>query len=201
MLEEILGNLSLTGVYLTLFFLFLLEGPVVNFVASAMAATTEFLNIWLILFLAILGDVIGDTVYFFIGKRIRLNIITSKVRLIVNEEMIGKAKKQLDSNLFGFMFLIKLFSITAVPGILYLGHKGTSLKEFILNTIILAVFFNGLISFLAYNLVIGLSTFLSYQNKINLAGAIILAGLFLFFITKIMIIRILRRKTFKLNYS
>ncbi len=201
MLEEMLLSLDLTIVYPVLFFLFLLEGPVVNFIASALAATSNFLNIWLILFLAILGDVLGDLIYFSIGKKIRLEIITSKVRLIVSEEIIKKARSQLNSNLFGFMFFIKLFSITAVPGILYLGHKRTSSKKFIFNTIVLAVLFDGIISFLAYNLVIGLSTFLSYQNKINLAGTIILAGLFLFLITKIIIVRILKRKTFKLDGS
>lgn len=192
MLEEVLLGLGPGAVYPTLFLFFILEGPAVNFIVSALAATSSFLNIWVIFFLVVLGDVVGDVIYFILGRTIKLERINSKVHSIASKEVIQKAKNLLESNLLGFMFFIKLFSITAVPGILYLGYKKTSWKKFLFNTVLLAFVFDGIVSFLAYNSVITLERFVYFENKIALVGAVIVGGLIIFLVFRIIFLKVLK---------
>jgi membrane protein DedA with SNARE-associated domain len=55
--------------YWILFLLFLIEGPVATFFASLLSVH-HFFNIWVVIILAITGDVLGDVIHYFLGTRI-----------------------------------------------------------------------------------------------------------------------------------
>lgn len=175
MFEDILPNIIDSISYPVLFLLFVMEGPIVNFIASSFCAISSKLNIFAVFFLAVCGDTLGDIIYFYIG---RTTSKKKKISKIISFSEVEKVYKKIKDNTFLFLFLSKLTSIGAVPGILLLGHKKTSSKKFIVYTIILAILFNFTISFLAYNFFLNLNDFVAYKKNLKLIVIILILGIF-----------------------
>jgi membrane protein DedA with SNARE-associated domain len=65
--QEILDFLSVWG-YVIILPLMIIEGPVVT-ILSAMLAAAGFFNLWIVLIISIVGDVLGDVILYQVGKK------------------------------------------------------------------------------------------------------------------------------------
>ena len=108
--------------YVALFVLFLIEGPIVNYVA-AFAAFQGFFNVWIVLLLAILGNDCGDLLYYFAG-RIGKKIIKLSKRLIEASSKLTRfqhLRDQLQDHAATSLFVVKITPVLTAPGLILSG--------------------------------------------------------------------------------
>ncbi len=158
--------------YWVLFLLFLVEGPIVNFIA-ALVAVTGILNIWYVFSLAVLGSVIGDTLHYFFGSQIAQITFRDKFKKIENKTLFEKLRKLLDQHFYKALLVIKTIPAFSSIGLLYLGKERYSFKKFILGSIIFSIILDGIISFLGYSVVGSIAKFIYYFNIYQKAGIIL----------------------------
>lgn len=118
--------------YLIMFILMFIEGPIVAFVASFLAALGYF-NIWIILPLFILGNQIPDILIFKLGGYLREKTIERYLNYFgLNNNKIHSIEINLHNNFIKTFILIKTIPPLPAPGILLSGYMKIPFKKFFL---------------------------------------------------------------------
>ena len=125
--------------YFIIFFMFLLEGPILNYVAS-FASSLGFFNIFIIFILAILGNFIGDIILYCIGRFGKKAMVDSFIHKSLTSNRILKIKKYLKENPGKTITVMKITPILVTPGLIIAGAVNVSFKKFL--------FYSFLVSFL-----------------------------------------------------
>lgn len=116
--------------YPLLFILMLIEGPVVT-AAAAFAAALHYLNIWIVLALSILGNLIPDLVYYAMGYWGRENFINRYGRYFgITKERIAATEKLAANHAGKSIFVIKMLPLLATPGLIIVGATRMEIKKF-----------------------------------------------------------------------
>ncbi len=120
-------------VYWFLFLLMLIEGPMVTTVA-AFAASWGYFNPVVVFLLAIVGDMVPDALYYFIGYLAHFTIFKKfghPFRL--KPERQEKLEKFLKSHAVQTIIAIKLTPFLPTPGFIFLGSKRLHFGKFMLT--------------------------------------------------------------------
>ncbi len=158
-----------TAKYWILFALFIIEGPIVNFVAS-MISVTGVLKIYLVLPLAILGDIVGDNIYYFIGRGASKIKVQKDLELKDGKKMVSKVEHLLYKMPYLAFFIIKIIPGFGVLGLVYVGAKKYSYWEYLKYVVLITIAIDATISLLAYTGAITLKSFLSFLNVYQFVG-------------------------------
>lgn len=173
-----------TARYPVVFLCFFIDGSSTNFIASTLAATGV-LNIWIICIAAITIELIVDTFYFLLGRKLS------------NSKFV---KRNLDSTKNGFLktldnsykahpgstlMLVKFAGPLAIPGLLYMG-KVNALKigNFLKYAFIVAGSRAALLSFLGYMVGKGIGEFTKVYDIFKVLGIAVIIFIILFLIYK-----------------
>lgn len=155
----LLNLLNLHGYWIMLI-LMILEGPFVNFSAS-FAASLGYFNILFVYILAVLGDFIGDVIYYYLGKSTRFLIVE---RFFIQHLKIKKSKIKtlevsLKRNLGKSLTIIKVTPVISALGLVVAGAAKIPTKKYLLYSIIISAGFDliisgtGFLSGSAYNVI------------------------------------------------
>ena len=135
--------------YIILFFIFLFEGPIVNYVA-AFAASLGFFNVFIILILAIFGNAVADLTYYFIGRLGKKARLEKYIHKILKPKKIIKIKNYFKNNPGKTLLIIKLTPLIPAPGLILAGMTGLSFKKFFFYSSLISIiscFFITLVGF------------------------------------------------------
>ena len=117
--------------YWFVFFAMLIEGPVVT-TAAAFASALGYYDIFAIFILSILGDIVGDILYFFIGRWGRINLVEKfGKRFGLKKKKVNKIEELLKNNTWATISAIKLAPGLATPGLIITGASNVSFKSYI----------------------------------------------------------------------
>lgn len=120
----------IAGGYVLMFVGMVIEGPVIT-AAAAFAAALGYFNVWIVLLLAVLGDLSADVVYYGIGYFGRVAFVEkyghhvglTKTRMEHLERLIHTHPKKT-------MAAIKLAPLLPVPGLMMIGATRMSFRQF-----------------------------------------------------------------------
>ncbi|MCX6707397.1 MAG: glycosyltransferase, partial [Candidatus Woesearchaeota archaeon] len=127
---EGISALVQTHGYILLLVLMLIEGPITTYTA-AFAASLGLFNIYLVFILSILGNVIPDTILFFIGRLTRTSFVESILETFgMNRSRIKKMEIGLKKHIGKSITLFKLTPGLAIPGLIIAGFTKVSFKRF-----------------------------------------------------------------------
>lgn len=132
-IQTIFNQLQGLG-YLSVFLLMVLEGPIITGIAGFLASL-GFFNIWIIIALGVLGNLIPDLILFYIGKsggNKVLNYLHKKLNLNISKT--DRLKERLRSNLNRGIIVVKLTPGLAILGLITIGIVKPKLKDFLLVT-------------------------------------------------------------------
>ena len=121
----------LSGGYLLMFVAMVFEGPLVVMAAS-FAASMGYFNLGIVIVLAVAGDLIGDLIWFAMGRfgraafRHRL-----QHRFGMSREGMRKAGQLIEQHPGTTLVVIKLAPFAAVPGLAAAGASRLSLPRFV----------------------------------------------------------------------
>lgn len=125
--------------YPIIFLGMIIEGPIITAVSS-FAATLGYFSLQTIFILAILGDLVGDFIWYGLGYFTRQTLIKKYGHFFgVSETRMEKIKYLLEKHPKKILFAIKLSPLMPVPGLIIVGSSKMSLKKFmpIISLIIL----------------------------------------------------------------
>ena len=153
----------------------IVEGTLVT-AAAGVAAGLGYYNIFIIILIAIAGDLTADLVYYFIGYKGRILVIEKYGHYFgVTKERVEKIEKMVHKHFRKTMVVVKLSPIIPIPGLIAIGASHVPLKKFmgmsVLITLPKAMFFS-LLGFYS------LKTYMYLTNSIK-SGTFYIGGLVL----------------------
>lgn len=122
--------------YFFIFLLMIFEGPIVTLVTSFLASLGYF-NVFLILFLAILGDLVADIVLFYIGRFGKLSFLAKKYKK--KQPQLSKVKTLMLDNPFKALLLIKITAPLAPFGLIFAGTTKMKTLTFVTYATIISL--------------------------------------------------------------
>ncbi|MEI8364734.1 MAG: VTT domain-containing protein [archaeon] len=161
--------------YWILFLLFLIEGPITNIVASILAVSGVF-NIWIIIPLAIVGNVLGDIIHYLIGTRMSNIRFNRKLQRLGDKSIFSELERLLNTNFYKSLFIIKIIPAFSSVGLLYIGKKRYPFGKFLVGSILIELVVATTISFLGYVVIGNIAKYLYYfdiYEQIALYAAIV----------------------------
>jgi membrane protein DedA with SNARE-associated domain len=162
--------------YWLFFIAAVIEGSLVT-TAAGVVAGLGFFNIFLVFLVSMVADLVGDFIYYFIGRSSR-NVLHSKFFRFfgMNAERIKELERIIHTHTTKALLLIKLSPLIGPPGLISVGAVRVPLRKFFKTTLAItackAVFF-GLLGFLSAKSYLGISKFLSHGSYVIIAIAAI----------------------------
>ena len=121
----------ITHGYILVFLVMCFEGPIIT-AAAGFAAALGFFNPWIILILAILGDVVPDAIYYFIGYKGRLASIEKKMSSIgFTKDRADRLENLLRRHFIKTLVGMKFTPVIAPFGYMIIGYMKLSFWKFI----------------------------------------------------------------------
>ena len=174
--------------YFLLFLLFIVEGPLFTY-AAAFAASLGLFNVYLVLLVSILGNVIGDLLYYSIGrlgKKMHFeNYFTKKIQKSKVKKIISYLKKNPGKTLA----VIKLTPPLPLPGLILAGSVDTPLPTFLFYSFLITILSSTLIVILGYYSGTAFEKIATYLNY----GEILIGVAFIFVILFYLLMKFLFR--------
>jgi membrane protein DedA with SNARE-associated domain len=125
--------------YLIFFIAALIEGPFVT-AAAGVAAALGYYNIFLIILLAIAGDIGGDFLYYGLGYIFNKPIKAGRLGFLgINKERVEKIKDLLHKRVGRTVIFIKLTPFIGPPGLMILGAVRVPFKKLLKTALSIAV--------------------------------------------------------------
>jgi membrane protein DedA with SNARE-associated domain len=182
--EEIISVIQTQG-YLVMFLLMVLEGPTITYIA-AFAASMGLFNVYLVFLLAILGNSIPDAIFFFIGKKSRVQRIEKYLNYFgFTKNKIESLEENLKKHTRKSIILTKLIPGFAIPGILLAGFMKVPFKKFFSTSLPFDIVAAILFTLAGFYSGIGIGTLLKYlELEKYILWALILAGIISYIIFK-----------------
>lgn len=117
----------------------IIEGPLIT-IAAGVASSLGYFNIFIILALALVGDIGGDFFYYGIGY-VSHNVIHSPFFrfLGLNEKWIEKVQKLLHNHTTRAVILIKISPVIGPLGIITIGATRIKFRKFIKSALYVAI--------------------------------------------------------------
>ena len=117
--------------YPVIFLGMVIEGPTI-IAAASFAATLGYFNLQTIFILAILGDLIGDFIWYILGYFARKTVIQKYGGFFgASAARMEKIKSLLEKHPKKILLAIKLSPLIPVPGLIAVGSSKMSLKKFV----------------------------------------------------------------------
>lgn len=116
--------------YFLIFLIMVAEGPAIT-TAAAFAASLGVLNVYVVLFLSLLGDLTGDALFYGIGRLVSRPVIDRYGKYVgINEKHITGLQEKLHKHFLKTFVFIKYSPIICQPGLVMMGAMKIPLKRF-----------------------------------------------------------------------
>lgn len=176
-----------TGWYIFMLGLMIVEWPIVTFIAAFLASLGIF-NIWIVWSIGWLGDILGDLLFYSIG-RFGFAIFEKKTTVHTEDEfvLIGKLNLLIQKNLALAMLAIKFTPYAPPIGLTYIGKVWVKAKKYIFYSAVLSIPIPLLTSLVGFHLG-RVNTLLSKYSGMELLisftwiTGIVLCSLFIFYL-------------------
>ncbi|MDD2693378.1 MAG: VTT domain-containing protein [Candidatus Gracilibacteria bacterium] len=183
-----------TGGYFLMLGLMIVEGPLVTF-AAAFLASLGFFDIWIVFVLGWLGDILGDLLFYSIG-RYGFHIFTKKTAIDTPQEetFIHKLDQLIHTNLALAILIIKFTPYAPPIGLTYIGKIKVDMKKYIITSLMVCIPVPLVATAVGFHLGY-LNTIFTKFSGMELVGALLVT--FLVFVLGIGSMLFLQKKTKK----
>jgi len=142
----------------------IIEGPIVT-AAGAFAASLGIFNLGLVILISFLGDIIGDTIYFYMGRFGRRPIIDKYGhRFGLKKARIRSIEKHLKNHFMKTLAVIKLTPLLAPPGIMIIGASKISFWKFWSKTMFIIIPASLFFAIIGYHFGLATDSFFKYYK-------------------------------------
>lgn len=168
--------------YLILFPIAVLEGPFAAIIAGFLSSSGIF-NIFLVYLFIVMGDMVGDSFYYFLGRLCGSSIIKHGYHIGISAEKLENAKKYFTNYHHRTIIISKLAYGIGISGLVAAGILKISYKKFMRTCFYIAIIQSAFlisIGFIFGHAYLQIEQYLNIYSKIILAIALVLVGYFVF---------------------
>ena len=168
--------------YLILFPIAVLEGPFAAIIVGFLSSSGVF-NIFVVYLFLVVGDMVGDSLYYFLGRLSGSSFVKHGHRLGITPEKLEIAKNYFSNYHHRALIISKLAYGVGVSGIVAAGILKIPYKKFLKTCMYIAIIQSAclvLIGFLFGHAYLQIEQYLNIYAKIILIIALILVGYFIF---------------------
>jgi len=186
-----------------MFWLMFAEWPIISFI-SAFLAAQWFFSFWIVYILSIFWDMIGDVMWYRVGRfarkfgaknflemqkkgeiidtknlkrKARISIrVATKIQNLEQKPIFQYLHDQMKKRFFWALFLVKITPPLSVPGQISFGFFKISFPKFFIQTILLTILFESIFLNLGYFSSISINTFKSNLDIFGLIISIVVIG-------------------------
>jgi membrane protein DedA with SNARE-associated domain len=181
--DSVLQFLQTSG-YLIMFVLMTLEGPIVSYV-SAFLASLDVFNIYYVAILSFFGNVLGDVIFFSIGRIGKKLVVERFVTKTLSTNRTNRLGNYLKENPGKAITVIKLTPPLPIPGLILTGASDVSFKKFFIYSSIVSLGYTLFIVLLGFYSGMAFAAISKYVRYIDiLIGVLILMCIGIFFLIK-----------------
>ena len=127
---QVAAQWAISNGYWIMFLAMLVEGPIIT-AAGAFAAALGAFNIWIVLLLSIVGNLVPDVIYYAIGYWGRQELIDKYGHYFrLSKERITQIEDMAKNHAWKALSLIKLTSVLATPGLIIVGAVRMPIKKY-----------------------------------------------------------------------
>jgi membrane protein DedA with SNARE-associated domain len=139
-----------------------------------MISSTGQLNIYIVAFLLVSGEIGADVAYYFLGEKFSEKRINKKLRRYEDSKILNAIQNVLNQHPVRTLIFAKTVGTIAVPTILLMGkYKFLKFKKFLLWATTVCLVKDFTVLFLGYSLGISLESFLDGYDMYEFVGIII----------------------------
>ena len=165
--------------YFVIFLIMILGGPGVTAVAAFVASFGLF-NVYLILLFSFLGNIIGDLIYFYIGRTGRRIIIDKySERFKINKHHLKKLESKIHEHPGKALTIIKVIPPLPAPGLVLVGAINMPLKKFLFFSVIISFFYSLFFVLIGYYLGHVYTSLSKYSNVLSITVTTIVLAIIL----------------------
>lgn len=125
--------------YLLMFAVMLVEGPVIT-AAGAFVAALGFFNIWIVLILSLLGNLIPDILYYAMGFWGREQFLDKYGHYFgLDKDKIKYLEGMIEKHAVKSLVVIKLVPLLATPGLIVAGLTKMDIRKYIKWSLIITI--------------------------------------------------------------
>ncbi|MFA6462108.1 MAG: DedA family protein [Candidatus Woesearchaeota archaeon] len=169
----ILAFLQSAG-YLLLLLVIILEGPIITIVA-AFAAFMGVFNVYVVFALSVLGNIIGDIIYYYLGRISRRGVIERYLQKSkIKKGTLHKIESSLRNNPGKALTIIKLVPPLPAPGLILAGVVNIRIKTFLFYSFILTFISSLVLVLIGYYTGLAFESFTKYSRYLELSVLLIL---------------------------
>lgn len=171
--------------YLLLLIIMFLEGPIIGFFAG-FSASVGFFELWIVLLLAVLGNIIPDTILYFVGRLLRGSAIHKALHFFgLHKRRIKWLENNINKHSVKTLSFIKLVPPLPVPGLILAGFLKVNFKKFFIISLIFNIITGSFFVLLGYLSGIAVNTVAQYLKwgQIILPAALAI-GVAVYFLIK-----------------
>ncbi|MEK6875707.1 MAG: DedA family protein [Nanoarchaeota archaeon] len=174
-----------THTYIALYLISIIEGPVVTIIA-AFFSSFNYLNVYIVYLIAMLGDLTGDVVYYSAGRYSKNGILEKIIKFFkISEEKMLNVNKFYKRHGGKSIFLSKFLSGLAIPTIIGAGVSKMKFQTFFFYSFITSIVKTAI--FVVTGYYFG-QFYLKIDEYIGVIGrtifAVIVAGIIVYFLSK-----------------
>jgi membrane protein DedA with SNARE-associated domain len=130
--------------------LMIIEGPVATLLAAIMASLGAF-NVWIVLFLSIAGDMIGDILLYGLGYKYGMNFVRGFGRYMgITEKLVTRMEKYFTRHGGKTIFAVKSTTGLCWATFVAAGISKMDFKKFVKNSFYGGVVWSGFLVFMGY---------------------------------------------------
>jgi membrane protein DedA with SNARE-associated domain len=168
--------------YFILFFFMVFEGPMVTSVA-AFAASMGLFNIYLIFALSLLGNIVGDLIYFSVGKIGRRIFVNRHLNYFeASKKKVQKLESIMVSHPIKALATIKLVPNLAIPGLILAGAVNMRIRKFLVLSFIISFVYSLFFSLAGFYLGMTFGDVLKYSHYAKEIIFCLILAVLIFFI-------------------
>jgi len=160
--------------YFVMLPLMIVEGPIITLTA-AFAASLGLFNIYAVFALSLLGNILGDAGYFFIGRIARHTLVDQYLKKFkIRSSMIEKIEAHLKTHPGKALTLIKLVPPLPTPGLLLAGASKMSPRTFFIYSTLISAGFSLTATLLGYYSGLAVNNLDSYSGYFEIILLLVL---------------------------
>lgn len=162
--------------YILVFFIMVLEGPSIAFLAG-FSASLGYFKLWILLLLAIFGNLLPDLGLYGIGKLLRGPSMRKLFGFVgLSKRRISWLEENINKHTIKTISLVKLIPPLPLPGLIMAGFLNVNFKKFFLVSLVFDLFAGAFFVLLGYYSGITLSALTHY---LKLGNYVLLIALFI----------------------
>jgi len=182
--------------YLLIFVIMFLEGPITTYGAAFFAAL-GYLNIWFVFILSIFGNLVPDVMYYFCGRFSRIKTIERWMNFFgVDKRRIKWVEHHLRNHAAKAIVIIKLVPIVPGVGLFLTGFMKVPFKKFFLVSAIFNIVASVVFCILGFYSGITVNEF----SKFLKTGEIIIPLLLIFLVAFYFALKLITKKLLSSKY-